>query len=116
MLTLVVILIDIGILFNDLLFERNVIYWSGFVHGNGLQIQIAFRVDASKQCLRNAIPLGLKWILQFLAYEGQVVQLLQQNYLKVTSSVWPPLVKWLETSPAAVEHHLFFRNPEKKTS
>ena len=48
--------------------------------------------------------------------EGQVVQLLQQNYLKVTSSVWPPLVKWLETSLAAVEHHLFFQNPEKKTS
>jgi hypothetical protein len=57
----------------------------------------------------------VKGILQFLVYEGQAGQLLQQNYLRVTSNVWPPPAKWLETSLAAVEHHLFFRNPEKKT-
>jgi hypothetical protein len=57
----------------------------------------------------------VKGILQFLVYEGQAGQLLQQNYLRATSNVWPPPVKWLETSPAAVEHHLFFQNPEKKT-
>lgn len=117
MLTLIVILINVGILFNYFLFERNVIYWSGLVQRRDLHKKIFFKVEALKLFWQkiNVVPLGLKRIPQFLVYEGQAEQPLQQNYLRVTSNVWPPLMKWLETSLAAVGHHLFFRNPEKKT-
>ena len=73
-------------------------------------------MDALKQYLTNVKPLGLKGILQFLVGEEQAVQLLQQNCLRVTSNVWPPLVKLLETSLVVVEHHLFFQSPENKTA
>lgn len=48
MLTLIVILINVGILFYYFLFERNVIYWSGLVQRRDLTPKILLRVDELK--------------------------------------------------------------------
>lgn len=113
MFTLIVILINIGILFNNLLFEGNIIYWSGFVQTRDLVYKYV-EMDAFIGILKNVIPLGVKGIPLFLACGEQVALLLPWNYLTVKGNERPLEERLMGTSPAKVEHHLFFQIPKQE--
>lgn len=82
MLALIIVLIDVGILFDDFLLQSFIIDWSSFVRRTILLNNLFLKGKLRKIKSNVELPLGWKLIHQFLAGGEQVELLLQLSHWK----------------------------------